>query len=124
MPNKQLLNLTLGIIIFSLSGCALPVENYTVLTTRNIDPNIPVSKSKIVRNVHGYEKKSLWVVSLFFYNPIEEAPRFEAVDQALRSADADLLINVRIYRTWWWIPYIYGQETARVEGDAVILDKK
>ena len=116
--------LKLALCAAILSGCPLPMETYTALTTRNIDPHTPISKGRVVKNVEGYDWRSLWFGSLIWFAPVEEGTRVAAVNDALKKADADILINVKVYRRWWWIPYIYGQETVRIEADAIVFDKK
>jgi hypothetical protein len=69
---------------------------------------------KIEEGVVGINKCSIIVIFQTCVFPTVD----RAVDNALEKSRGDLLKNVKLERSWWYIPYIYGQIKTKVTGDA------
>ncbi|MDR0726627.1 MAG: hypothetical protein LBF37_01025 [Rickettsiales bacterium] len=105
-------------IIVVLSACSSQSQYYTAVSTNSIDPTKNISDAEIIKNVRGRDR-----LHFITFIPIGRISQQDAVKDALVKADADLLINAKIYAYNWWIPYIYGQSSWIVEADAVKFKK-
>ncbi|MDR1071957.1 MAG: hypothetical protein LBL21_04935 [Rickettsiales bacterium] len=103
-----------AMLVFSAAACTSNIENFTAISTHSIDPGQSIASAKITKNVRGED-----VAHMIIIVPTATVSMSEAVSNALKENDADMLINAKTYTTFWWIPYIYGQQRYVVEGDAV-----
>lgn len=106
------------VALLLLSACVSNVQNFTAISTHSIDTNKELSSGTVIKNIRSYDRQH---VVLFI--PVGKITLQEAVDNALKQNDADILINVKTYVKTWYIPYIYGQSKYIVEGDAIKLNK-
>ena len=100
-----------------LPSCVYRLADLTFVSTKNIDINHPdgyVTSS----NSRTVGKDTMHVVCVF---PITSTNPKEAIDKAVEQCGTNCvgLSNVVLHRGWWYIPYIYGQEWYKVEGDPV-----
>lgn len=95
-----------------LAGCSQHVGNLSALAagtykSENINP-----ASMVGKDITGKA-----CASIFFIFPTGYPKLDEAVSQATAKNNGDFMMNARIYYDSWWIPFIYGQNCWRVEGD-------
>ena len=101
------------LVLLSVCGCRLRQGDMTVLSNRNVNlDRIDLDKLKRTR-VTG-EDKGFYFLGI----PFARAQLEDAVDDALKKADGDLLTDVVVHTSYIWV--ILGViETLEVEGDAV-----
>ncbi|OIO61749.1 MAG: hypothetical protein AUJ47_09000 [Candidatus Marinimicrobia bacterium CG1_02_48_14] len=80
-------------------------------TTKNIQMD-NVRLELVKENVSGKSTKPIVLIIPTGTPSIEDA-----IDAALEANGGDLLQNVVIYYKWFYIPYIYGENTFDVKGD-------
>lgn len=110
----------LPLVLLVCAGCAMqtvPHGRFAALTTRPAPSlGFQVDGAARTRDVEAVvlSQHFLWV-------PTRTDPPTlaEAVEQALRRGNGDLLLDVEVDRIFFAIPLIYGQEGWRVRGDVV-----
>lgn len=104
------------IITLLVSGCVVRQGDFTVLSDKLIDAqNFDLSNAQKTRHVEGKDTSHIIV-----FIPTKGAGSLEdAISDALAKGDGDVLIDATVYSYYWYIPYIYGQQGWRVEGDVV-----
>lgn len=110
----------LPLILLACAGCALqtvPHGRFASLTTRPAPSlGFQVEGAARTRDVEAVvlSEHFLWV-------PTRTDPPTlaEAVEEALRRGNGDLLLDVEVDRIFFAIPLVYGQEGWRVRGDVV-----
>lgn len=109
-----------GLATLAASGCAIqtvPHGRFAALSTR-VAPVLGFQLDGLprTRNVEAVvlSQHFLWV-------PTKTSPPLleQAVEEALRRGDGDLLLDVEVDRIFFAIPLIYAQEGWRVRGDVV-----
>ena len=110
------------ILLFTLilpllfSNCTRRLVDFTIISTKNID----LSKgATFVRGKNRVEGKDMvhWIIII----PTGKPNIKEAVDKAIESTPGCIaLLDGVLYNTFWWIPYIYGQQYFLVEGTPLI----
>jgi len=122
---KPVLQFLLLLMSLLSMGCAY---RYAVMPTINIaGPEMKGSTVNfadyqvVKKNVEG---EDLFPIIIIF--PVIGANQrlpYGMIDNAVRKAcateNADLLMNVRVYNSSWYIPYIFGLETIKIKGDAL-----
>jgi hypothetical protein len=104
-----------ALFIFILPSCTFNHGNFTVLSNKIVDTqHFNLGQSTRKRKVQG---KDISHTIIFFPTKIPKLS--EALNNAFEKSDTDLMTDVNISRTWWYIPYIYGQEAWIVTGDAI-----
>jgi len=110
----------LGLSLIFLSACVQYDERIGIVSKDNIFENGYRPKvEKTIKDVHGVDRGH-WVTII----PISEPEISTAIDNATLEHNADAIVNARIRRIGWYIPYIYGQNKITVTGDAVIFEKE
>jgi len=94
-----------------LTGCSTRYGTLTMATTKNIQMD-NVRLELVKENVSGKSTKPIVLIIPTGTPSIEDA-----IDAALEANGGDLLQNVVIYYKWFYIPYIYGENTFDVKGD-------
>lgn len=111
----------LATVALAAAGCALetvPHGRFAALTTR------PAPSLGFQLDDEGARTRDVEAVVLsqhFLWVPTRTDPPTleEAVDEALRRGNGDLLLDVEVDRIFFAIPLLYGQEGWRVRGDVV-----
>ncbi len=101
----------------TLPSCVYRIADLTFASTKNIDMNSPTGYSTS-HNARVTGKDTSHYVIAF---PISSCNAKEAIDKAVEKCGTNCvgLSNVVLSYGWWYIPYIYGQEWYKVEGDPV-----
>ena len=114
---KKITVLLFTLILPLLFGnCTRRLVDFTIISTKNID----LSKgATFVRGKNRVEGKDMvhWIIFI----PTGKPNIKEAVDKAIESTPGCIaLLDGVLYSTFWWIPYIYGQQYFLVEGTPLI----
>ncbi|MCL1785843.1 MAG: hypothetical protein FWG39_01675 [Alphaproteobacteria bacterium] len=108
------------ICAIALAACSSRVQTFTAISTDNINPSKSIESGTVIKNVRGQDKERI----IFIFPTGTTLPN-EAVRDALKNSDGgDILVNAKMYRYSWYIPFIYGEYKWVVEGDAVALGAK
>lgn len=100
-------------IILGLSACSTHLTDVSVLSNKNINlKTVDIDDAPKVKNVVGRDSKLVLV-----FIPLGTPQLKEAVNDALRKADGDLIVDASVYRKNWW--FIIGQETLEINGTVV-----
>jgi len=104
--------IALSLTAFILSSCSHRVLDFTLISSKNVDLTKGAS---FVRGKSRVEGKDMvhWIIII----PTGSVNIKEAVDRAIESTPGCVaLLDGVIYTKFWWIPYIYGQQSATIEG--------
>lgn len=91
----------------ALSGCTTRLWDFTVMSTRNVPIDLSTRQE-------GEGDAMEFIVIVI---PTGVPNMKEAVDRAIEDGNGDLLLNARVRYSWWYIPYVFGQEGYHVEGN-------
>lgn len=99
-----------------LGGCKSRVLDFTLISTKNVDMSKSVNFQKGKQRVEGIDLAH-WIIAF----PTSTVTIKEAVDKAIESTPGCVaILDGVIYSKFWWIPYIYGQQSIIVEGTPLI----
>jgi hypothetical protein len=101
----------------SVSGCSTNHGTFTVASNRIVNlKEFGVNGNKKVKNVIGKDVGHI----ISFIPAGKMNPNVnDAMNDAFRKTDTDLLTDVTVTSWGFYIPYIYGQFGWKVQGDAV-----
>ena len=106
---RNLLISLITIVLFT--GCwNQRVGDFSVISSRNFDLN-----SDYVLLEKGVIGEDTQYIIIFI--PTGQINIENAVDDALKRVDGDVMTNATIKLKGFWIPYIYGESRYIVEGD-------
>ena len=74
-----------------------------------------LDKADRVKNVKGVDRSHI----IFLYDTKANPNLSDALNDAFRKADGDVMTDVTVTYWRWYIPLIYGQRGWTVEGDVV-----
>ena len=99
-----------------LSGCTVRHGDFTVLSSKLVNiKELDLSKADRTKGVTGTD-----VAHIIVFIPTKQQVTLkEALDDALRKGNGDVMTDAVIYYWSWYIPYIYGQVGWEVTGDVV-----
>lgn len=117
---KHILKLFISIIlcgtIVTLSDCSNRILDFTLISTKNVDLTKGMAFKRGVKRVKGVDKAH-WIIII----PTRSVSIKEAVDKAIECTPGCVaLLDGVIYTKFWWIPWIYGQQSALIEGTPLI----
>jgi hypothetical protein len=111
--------LSIGLALALLSGCTSRLVDFTVISSKNIEWNRAHEYQRASHRVEGVDMVH-WIIII----PIGVPNAKEALDRAIESVPgAVALLDGVITSKFWWIPYIYGQQSYIVEGTPLIDSK-
>lgn len=109
-------NLFIIALLFLISGCSVNHGTYTVMSNKIVNVNeFDLDKSDKIKNIKGTDRSHI----IIFFNTKANPNLSDALNDAFRKADGDVMTDVTVTSWFWWIPYIYGQSGWTVEGDVV-----
>lgn len=119
-PAAALRTVASAFALLAASGCALqtvPHGRFAALTTRAA-PSLGFQVDGAART---RDVEAVVLSQHFLWIPTRTDPPTlqEAVEQALRRGNGDLLLDVEVDRIFFAVPLLYGQEGWRVRGDVV-----
>ena len=104
-------NLLISLTIVLFTGCwNQRLGDFSVISSRNFDLN-----SDYVLLEKGVIGEDIQYIILFI--PTGQINIENAVDDALKRVDGDVMTNATIKLQGFYIPYIYGESRYIVEGD-------
>ena len=102
-------------VIFMISACSFNHGDFTVLSNKIIDmSDFDLESAQQIKNVEGKD-----ISHIIFVFPTGVPKISGALNDAFSKTDTDILTNVNLSLTNWYIPYIYGQSVWKVKGDAL-----
>lgn len=103
------------VLIGTVTGCSWR-NDFTALSTKNVNlDSIEIDKTKSKGRVEG---RSCQRVVVVFPIDFETPNADDAVDSALESANAQILLDAVLEYESFYIPLIYGRKCFFAEGDA------
>lgn len=113
---KKLNIILLVITGLAFSSCSHRVLDFTLISSKNVDFSKASTFEKGSERVKGTDMVH-WIIIV----PLGTASIKEAIDKAIESTPGCVaLLDGVIYTKFWWIPYIYGQQSAVIEGTPLI----
>lgn len=98
--------------ILLLASCTHRILDFTLISSKNVDFSKASTFVRGKNRVEGIDKVH-WIIII----PTGNVTVKEAVDRAIESTPGCVaLLDGVVYSNFWWIPYIYGQESITVEG--------
>ena len=102
-----------------MMGCATRLVDFTIISSKNIEWSRANEYQRATQRVEGVDMAH-WIIIV----PTGVPNAKEAMDRAIESVPgAVALLDGVITQKFWWIPYIYGQQSFVVEGTPLI-DKR
>lgn len=99
-----------------ISGCTRRLVDFTIISSKNVEWTKAATFKRANARVRG-EDMVHWIIVI----PTGVPNAKEAMDRAIQSAPgAVALLDGVIYMRFWWIPYVYGQQSYIVEGTPLI----
>ena len=116
MRNLKLKFVLLGITAIIFSSCSHRVLDFTLISSKNVDLSKGATFERGKQRVEGVDMVH-WIICF----PTGTVNIKEALDRAIESTPGCVaLLDGVIYTKFWWIPYIYGQQSAIIEGTPLI----
>ena len=108
--------LSLTIVALTFSSCSHRVLDFTLISSKNVDLSKGATFERGKSRVDGKDMVH-WIIFI----PTGTVSIKEALDKAIESTPGCVaLLDGVIYTKFWWIPYIYGQQSATIEGTPLI----
>jgi hypothetical protein len=106
----------IGLALTLFLGCTKFHGDYTVLSNRLVRTSeFELSKREKREDVIGED-----VAHIIVLIPTKaQVTLEEAIENALDAGGGDVLTDAKVWFWSWYIPYIYGQQGWRVEGDVI-----
>ena len=102
-----------GLVVLLASGCTGTTGHLAAATTRAVDLRSLDLDKRVTRHVVG--RSCVRVITVV---PLGMPKMGDALDDALRRADAEVLSDVRVGYEVFVIPFVYAVACYVVEGDA------
>ncbi len=116
MKNLKLKLILLSITAIIFSSCSHRVLDFTLISSKNVDLSKGATFERGKQRVEGVDMVH-WIICF----PTGTVNIKEALDKAIESTPGCVaLLDGVIYTKFWWIPYIYGQQSALIEGTPLI----
>jgi hypothetical protein len=116
MKKNKLKLIILAMTALIFSSCSHRVLDFTLISSKNVDLSKAASFLRGKNRVEGKDKVH-WIIII----PTGTVNIKEAIDRAIESTPGCVaLLDGVIYTKFWWIPYIYGQQSATIEGTPLI----
>lgn len=107
--------------VVMLSACTHNHGNYTVMSNKIVSiNNFEIDKADRIKNVKGVDRSH----TIFFFDTKANPNLSDALNDAFRNADGDIMTDVTVTYWNWYIPMLYGQKGWTVEGDVVKTRQK
>lgn len=104
------------IAVVMISACSYNHGNYTVLSNKIVSVNdFDLDKADRAKNVKGVDRSH----RIIFWETKANPNLSDALNEAFKKADGDVMTDVTVTYWKWYIPLIYGQRGWTVEGDVV-----
>jgi hypothetical protein len=108
---KRISALLLAVLL--LAGCSTHITDLSVISNKSVDlGSINLDKSTQVKNVVGDDTKFI-----FLFIPFGQPRLQEALNDAFRKSDGDLMIDASVHHKGWW--FLVGESTIEIQGTVV-----
>ena len=112
--NRSAILLTVAAFLLT-SGCVVRHGDFSVLSNKLIrTSDFELSKADRKKNAVGKD-----TAHIIIFIPTGTPTLEQAIDNALRNGEGDVMTDAVVTYSGWYIPYIYGQFSWKVEGDVV-----
>ncbi len=109
-------SLVLLFAVLLMGGCTNRLVDFTIISTKNVDLSKGAEFERGKERIEG-EDLVHWIIFI----PTGVPNMKEAIDKAIESTPGCVaLLDGVLYSKFWWIPYIYGQQSFMVEGTPLI----
>ncbi len=103
-------------LMVGLSACTVRHGDFTVISNKLVrTSDFELSTADRRRGIVGEDKAHI----IILFPTKAQVTLEEAIDDALRQGEGDVLTDAVIEFTSWYIPYVYGQTSWKVTGDVV-----
>ena len=103
----------LASVLFVFSACTVRLADLSVVATQNVSlDKVDLDSRPQTKGIKG--KDSVFV---FLFIPFGIPNLEEAIDDALRKGNGDVMIDAVLYSSWWW--FLIGQNSLEVKGTVV-----
>lgn len=102
-------------LLFWVSSCTVNHGDFTVLSNKIVNiKDFDMGESKRLRNIEGKD-----TAHIITFIPTGIPTLSVALNNAFEKSDTDIMTDVNVKTREWYIPYIYGQSSWIVKGDAI-----
>lgn len=116
MKNLKFTLIALVLLAITFSSCTHRVLDFTLVSTKNVDLTKGADFERGKQRVEGTD-----MIHIIIFIPTGTINIKEAVDRAIETTPGCVaLLDGVIYTKFFWIPYIYGQSSATIEGTPLI----
>ncbi|NPA35751.1 MAG: hypothetical protein GXO47_02770 [Chlorobi bacterium] len=117
MRKIKLILVFLSVLVFIFSSsCSRRVLDFTLISSKNVDLTKGATFKRGTKRVDGSDK-----VHIILLIPTGVANLKEALDEAIECTPGCVaLLDGVVYYKFWYIPLLYGQQTAVIEGTPLI----
>lgn len=106
--------LSLAAVVLLTSGCSIR-DSFTVASTKLVRlDQFELDKANKTKNVQGED-----TAHIIIFVPTGSPNLKTAMDRALEKGNGDVMTDVVIESSFFYIPYIYGQTSWKVNGDVI-----
>ena len=114
---KKIVKIALVLLGFlSVSSCTQRLVDFTIISTKNVDLSRASTFKRTTHRATGEDAKYIIVII-----PTGVPSAKEAVDQAIESVSGGVaLVDGVLTNSWFYIPYIFGENKFIVEGSVLI----
>lgn len=119
MKSRAFLLVPMAVGVALLTGCATRLVDFTVISSKNIEWSRASEYRRASQRTEGVD-----MVHIIIFIPTGVPNAKEAMDRAIESVPgAVALVDGVITSKFWYIPYVYGQQSYVVEGTPLIDPK-
>ena len=97
---------------FLLTGCATHLEDYSMISNKNVNLQTDISKLRKEKNVEG-EDKTFVILGMAFNKPTLKG----ALNNALEKGNGDLMLDASVYEINY--DFLFGIKGIKIKGDVV-----
>ena len=116
MKKNKIILIILALTGLIVSSCSQRFLDFTLISSKNVDLSKATTFQRGKERVEGKDMAH-WIIVI----PTGTVNVKEALDRAIESTPGCVaLLDGVIYMKFWYIPYIYGMQSATVEGTPLI----
>lgn len=115
MP-KSVLSIGVLLVLLFLTGCTMRLVDFTIISTKNIDLARASTFERADNRVEGKDS-----INIIIFIPTGVPNVKQAIDRAIESVPgAVALVDGVVSYHYFYIPYIFGEQSYIVEGTPLI----
>ena len=112
---KKTILLTSLLVCILFSSCSHRLVDFTLISSKNIEFSKFETYERLNSRTTGTDLHHIIIL------PMSQPNGKEAMDEAIESVPGCVaLVDGVLSYKWWYIPYIYGQQTYIIEGTPII----